>query len=172
MSRRTLALVQRYQDTQRPNPQASYPSSYHNLIPLCIRRDLHNDPNTEYNAPGADGVLSAESIRKGRRDQSSYQSANRQESHNQSGPSICELGCGRSTRVLGVWEQLAEALEEIVHLEKTGDLTSIVSEDQTTHRDQDAHQDGAPCCERVRGVVELAVGRLAIVRSRGDRLSL
>lgn len=50
---------------------------------------------------------------------------------------------------------LSKSLKEVRHFEEPADLTGIITEDETSHRDEEAHPEGRPCHPAERRVVQV-----------------
>ena len=132
----TLTLVHGDEQRATTDPQTGHPPADDHLPPVtCRGSHLNNDPNDQDHAPQGDGPLAAKSVGNGSSDQSTDQGTDGQQSDNETGADVAEV-------VLAV-AVLPIPVQVVAHLLESGDLTSVVSKQQTAHGDEESH-DGGP----------------------------
>lgn len=136
VSRSTLTLVHGHQQRASTNTKTSDGTTDDHLIPVAVgRADLDHQANDQDDVPDSDRPLAANEVRKRSTKQGTHESTNTEHTNNQTSAVIRQ---GPSTI-----DVLTVSLQVVVHVLETGDLTSVVTEQQTTHGDEEGHHKGA-----------------------------
>jgi hypothetical protein len=132
----TFTLVHRHEQGAASDTKTSDPTADDHLVPVAIRGgNLHNQSNVEDHTPKRDRPFAAELVGHGSTDEGTDHSTDRQQTDNQTGP-------GGTERVFAVGTKLTISLQVVAHLLEAGDLTSVISEQKTTHGDKEGHHQG------------------------------
>lgn len=131
---RGLGLVHGRQDGERADAETVNKTANDDLVPLVGGGDAHDVADDVDDAPEGDGELAAEPIGDGGGDQSANQAAGAEHGDHQTLTNVTET---EDAVLLGV----AKVFPEVCHLCVTRDGTTFPSEDETTERDEQAHDD-------------------------------
>lgn len=132
----TLTLVHGDQQGASTNTQTSGPTTHDHLDPVARGGgDLDNQADHEDDTPDSDGPLTAHLVGDGGSDESTNQGTNGQKTGQQTGADVTQVPFA-----LGILHTIAA--EIVGFLLKTGDLTSVITEKETTHGDEDGHDEG------------------------------
>lgn len=131
---RRLRLVHWSQDGEGADAETVNKTANDDLVPLVLSRDAHDVADDVDDAPEGDGELAAELVGDGGRDQSANKATSAEHGNHQTLPNITEA---EDAVLLGV----AKVIPEVCHLCVTGDGTTFPPEDETTERDEQAHDD-------------------------------
>lgn len=134
MAGRGLGLVHWRQDGESADAETVNKTANDDLVPLVRGSNAHDVADDVDEAPEGDGELAAELIGDGSRDQSANQATSAEHGDHQTLPNVAET---QDTVLLGV----AKMFPKVCHLCVTRDGTTFPSEDETTERDEQAHDD-------------------------------
>lgn len=132
----TLTLVHGDEQGASTNTQTSGPTTHDHLDPFSGGGgDLDDQADHEDNTPEGDGPLAADLVGDGGSDESTDQGTNRQKTGQETGADVTQVPFA-----LSVLHTIAA--EIVGFLLETGDLTSVITEEETTHGDEDGHDEG------------------------------
>lgn len=134
LARRGLGLVHGRQDGEGTDAETVNKTANDDLVPLVGGGNAHDVADDVDDAPEGDGELAAELVGDGSRDESANQATSAKHGDHQTLSNITET---QDAVLLGV----AKVFPEVCHLCVTGDGTTFPSEDETTERDEQAHDD-------------------------------
>lgn len=173
----TFTLVHGHEQRAATDTETSDPTANDHLVPVTIGRgNLNNQTDVEDNAPESNGPFSAQHISDGGCNQRTDHGTDGQQADNETGAHGAE--CVRTFCV-----QFTIPLQVVAHFLEAGNLTRVISKQQTTHRDKESHHQGAHGYPRDRCIDALGVHGLlnrAVLKgrfntrllSRGDRLPM
>ena len=120
-----LGHVEWNDDGEGTDTKTGDPSSHGNTNPLSwTDGDLNDNTDGEDQGPEWNGALASDLVGERTGAESTNESSDREKSDNQTRSDIRPV-------VFAVWLLLSEALLEVIHLKETGNLSSIVTEDET-----------------------------------------
>ena len=131
---RRLGLVHWRQDGEGADAETVNKTADDDLVPLVRGGNAHDVADDVDDAPEGDGELATELVGDGGGDQSANQAAGAEHGDHQTLPNITET---QDAVLLGV----AKVFPEVCHLCVTRDGTTFPPEDETTERDEQAHDD-------------------------------
>lgn len=146
---RGLGLVHWRQDGEGTDAETVDKTADDNLVPLVRGSNTHDVADDVDDAPEGNGVLAAELVGDGGGDKSANQATSAKHGDHQTLPNVTEA---QDAVLLGV----TKVFPEVGHLCVTGDGTTFPSEDETTQRDEQAHDDD-PEVEDLDGRVVAAI---------------
>lgn len=166
---RKLTLIHGNDKRTTTNAKTSHPSTNDHLVPLASRRtDLNDQTDVEDETPDSNGPFATQPVGQGGTAESTDQGTDGQQTDNQTGADGAE-GIG----AIGL--DFTITLEIVAHLLETGDLTGIITEEQTTDGDESTHDKGAQGQKWNRGVnadIHGLLRRGLGLRSRRDFLAM
>ena len=119
------------------NAKTGDPTTNDHLVPFTGgRTDLDDQSDVEDDTPERDGPLSAQLVGHGSTTEGTDQGTDREQTDNETGTDIAE-GVG------AIGTQFTIAFLVVLHLLETGDLTGVITEEQTTDGDESTHDKGA-----------------------------
>lgn len=120
-----LGHVEWDDDGKGTDTKTGDPSSHGNTNPLSwTDGDLNDNADREDQSPEWNGALASDLVGEWTGAESTNKSTDREKSDDQTRSDVGPV-------VFAVWLLLSEALLEVVHLEETGNLSSIITEDKT-----------------------------------------
>lgn len=138
MAGSALTLVHGNHERAATDSQTGHPTADDHLPPMARGSgNLNNQPHDRDDTPDSDGPPTADPVGDGGAAQRADESTDRQQTNNQTGTDIAEV-------VFALLVEFTVALEVVRHLLETGDLTSIITEEDTTHGDEGAKDEGPP----------------------------
>ena len=136
VTRGTLTLVHGDEQRAAADTQTSNPTADDHLPPVTGGRgDLDNDTDNQDDVPQGDGPFAPKSVGNGSSDQSTDQGTNGQQTDDETRANMAEAPLAVAIFTIPV--------QVVAHLLEAGDLTSVISEQQTSHGDEQPH-DGGP----------------------------
>ena len=147
------------------NAKTGNPTTNDHLVPFTGGgTDLDDQSDVENDTPESDGPLSAQLVGHGSTTEGTDQGTDREQTDNETGTDIAE-----GVRAIGTHFTIAFLV--VLHFLETGDLTGIITEEQTTDGDESTHDEGAQGEPGDRGVNAGHHGLLGRgIVLRGDRL--
>lgn len=136
LTRSTLSLVHGDDQGAATNTKTRDPTTHGHLDPVSGRRgNLHNETNDHNETPEGDRPLAAKLVGDRSSAKSTNQGTNGKQTDNQT-------GADRAERVFTIGILLTIAMKVVGHFLETRDLTSVVTEEKTTHGDEGSHHKG------------------------------
>lgn len=177
VSRSTFALIHRHEQRATTDAETSDPTANDHLIPVSRGgRDLNDQTNIQDHAPKTDGPLAAQLVRDGCSSKRTNHGTNGKQSDDETRTDCAEL-------VITVRIELTIPLQIIAHFLEARDLASIITEQETSHGNEQGHDEGPHGDPRNRGIntcgshgLLLGAGLIRGLQnwllSRGDRLPM
>lgn len=171
-----LSLVHGHNKGATTDTETSNPTTDDHLGPVAVRgRDLDDQADNEDETPHGDRPFTTKLIGNGSTTEGTDECSDRQKTDDQTRADVAES-------IGAVALEFTIALKVVRHLLEAGDLTGIITEQKTTHRHEEAHDNGTQCNPRDRSIDTklsrlfradgLLAGILLRLGSRGDTLPM
>ena len=129
-------LIHGYDQGTATNAKTGDPTTNDHLVPFTGgRTDLDDQSDVENDTPESDGPLPAQLVGHGSTTEGTDQGTDRQQTDNETSTNIAK-GVG------AIGAHFTIAFLVVFHFLETGDLTGIITEKQTTDRDESTHDKG------------------------------